>query len=207
MTILTRHVMKPPMFTGLIEDTGLIHSYSNNKLVLTSPFEAKTIMIGESIAVDGCCLTVVSKEKGFLSFDVSCETIDKTKMKTYKKGAKVNLERAMLPTTRLGGHMVSGHVDAVGEVGKVAKNKDSVTMTFKFKGQLAPYLIEKGSITVDGVSLTVCDLKSNSFNVYLIPHTWNLTNLHKRVVGDKVNLECDLVGKYVVKNLSVWNKK
>lgn len=189
------------MFTGIITHTGLITAWSPSKS--GGQFSVKPqrkftqIKIGESIAINGCCLTVVSDKNGVLTFDVSDETMRKTAMYALRKGSKVNLERAMRVGDRLGGHFVLGHVDGVGKIKKIKEHKGSVEFVISYPKTFAELLIEKGSVTVDGVSLTVCDLKSNQFGLYIIPHTLNETHLGELRVGDPVNLEFDVLGKYV----------
>jgi riboflavin synthase len=159
--------------------------------------------LGESVAVSGVCLTVVPPlDPATLAFDVSPETLARTTLGGLAAGARVNLERALLPTDRLGGHIVAGHVDATAEVLSVARAGDSWTFTFSLPPALARYAVEKGSIAVDGVSLTIASLRDGSFDVAVIPHTFSETTLGDRKPGDRVNLEVDVLGKYVERLLA-----
>lgn len=193
------------MFTGIIKNTGLIEKWhptkNGGRLSVKTKKLFKKIKRGESIAVNGCCLTVLSYKNKILTFDVSDETFKKTTFKNYKKGWVVNLERAMLPTDRFGGHFVLGHVDGVGKIESLKKNSGSVVFSLSCAKKFASLLIEKGSVTVDGISLTVCDLKKNEFNIYIIPHSFKQTNLKNLKNGDPVNLEFDVLGKYIKRNL------
>lgn len=196
------------MFTGIIQQTAKVLSLKETKkkrqLAIIHPRAFKKLQLGESIAVDGCCLTVVDFNKNQLSFDISDETLRKTTMGGYQKGQIVNLERALKVGDRLGGHFVLGHVDSVGHICRVKRNSNSLRMEIKFSKQLSRYLIDKGSIAVDGVSLTlslsrdmVRQAHHVSFGVYIIPHTEKKTNLGFKKEGDPVNLEVDVLGKYV----------
>lgn len=184
------------MFTGIIQTTGKVISFIGNKnggrFVVQTPISLSKIKMGESIAIDGCCLTVISYQNKKLVFDVSDETIAKTTMAKYKKGTLVNLERAMQFGDRFGGHFVLGHVDGVG----IIVNIGSDNITIKAPQFLMKYVIQKGSIAVDGISLTACEPKKNSFKLYIIPHTFECTNLPSKKKGDLVNLEVDVLGKY-----------
>ncbi len=182
------------MFTGIIQAVGKIVSTKKSQLVVSVPFPTNGIKIGESIAVDGCCLTVVKCENKKLAFDVSAETFKKTTLGSYPSGQIVNLERAMRPSDRFGGHFVTGHVDGVGVIQKI---KNGGEMEIESPKSLSRYLIDKGSITVDGISLTVCAPKKNCFTVCIVPHTQKVTNLCTKKVGSSVNLEADILGKYV----------
>jgi riboflavin synthase len=159
--------------------------------------------LGESLAVSGVCLTVVPPlDPKVLTFDVSPETLERTTLGGLAAGARVNLERALAAGDRLGGHIVAGHVDGTAEVLSVAKAGDSWTFTFSLPGALARYAVEKGSIAVDGVSLTIAALRAGSFDVAVIPHTFTETTLGDRERGDRVNLEVDVLGKYVERLLA-----
>lgn len=186
------------MFTGLITHTGSIQSVSKQKLVVRPLLRFPKLVLGESIAVDGCCLTLVRTARGFLEFDLSEETLAKTKMHAYKPGMKVNLERALRVGQALGGHFVQGHVDGVGAIVSLTPKAQSLVMGVSHPKDLRKFMIEKGSVAVDGISLTLSLLPQNRFQVHLIPHTVVLTNLKERRVGDLVNLEADMLGKYVV---------
>ncbi|MCZ7583226.1 MAG: riboflavin synthase [Deltaproteobacteria bacterium] len=166
---------------------------------MESAFPAAEIAIGESIAVDGACLTVVEKGDGFFEVDLGKETLARTTAKTWKPGRRVNLERAMRLSDRLGGHMVLGHVDGVGSVEAIEPGKDFTVYRIRAPKEVARYIIPKGSIAVQGISLTVNEIKGDVFSVGIIPHTTAKTNLSDLKIGDEVNLEGDLVGKYVEK--------
>lgn len=189
------------MFTGIIHNTGIVQNWRFNrhggKLTITTGNKLKKIKLGESIAINGCCLTVVSAQKKSLVFDVSDETLRKTVLGKYQKGKTVNLEQALRPMDRMGGHFVLGHVDGVGKIESIQKKPRSVTYKISYPKKFAPLLIEKGSVAVDGISLTVCDLKKDRFGLYVIPHTLKETHLGSLKVGDAVNLEFDVLGKYV----------
>ena len=189
------------MFTGLIQKTAKVISAPQSKKggVLCLEASFSDVKIGESIAIDGCCLTVTKQQAKKLFFDVSDETMAKSVIGFYKKGRVVNLERALKASERLGGHFVLGHVDGLGRVKKMKRTKGSLQITFMVPGSLAKYVIEKGSVTVDGISLTACEVTSWGFSVYIIPHTEKETNLGFKKVGDFVNIETDVLGKYVEK--------
>lgn len=159
----------------------------------------QNIEIGESIAINGCCLTVVKEEGSHLSFDVSDETMRKTALGTLLEETTVNLERAMQKDDRFGGHFVLGHVDTVGLVKAISEEGGSWRYTISYPKDFAHLLIEKGSVTVNGISLTVCDLTNESFSLYIIPHTLKETNLGELKPGHSVNLEFDVLGKYVAR--------
>lgn len=189
------------MFTGIIENTARVISWQGSrqsgKFVVMPTHTFKKIKIGESIAVNGCCLTVVSDKKKCLEFDVSDETVRKTALSHYKVGTIVNLERAMLANARFGGHFVLGHVDGVGKIKAIKKQIGSVVYVIAYPQKFSHLLIAKGSITVDGISLTVCDLTKSEFSLHVIPHTLKETHLSTVKVGTFVNLEFDVLGKYV----------
>lgn len=179
------------MFTGIIEETGKVKSFDGKKLVIECSKVLERTQIGDSIAIDGCCQTVVSMTQNSFSADVSAETLRITK--GFKAGEEVNLERALTPQTRMGGHIVQGHVDGV------AKYLGS--MTFEISEELDKYIVYKGSIAVDGVSLTVSKNQNRTFSVAVIPHTLENTTLKNLRTGDFVNIETDILGRYVEKFL------
>ena len=191
------------MFTGIIENsarvTGWQPSHKGGRLVVLPARAFKKIKIGESIAVNGCCLTVVACKNKSLEFDVSDETVRKTALAHYQVGTLVNLERAMLASDRFGGHFVLGHVDGVGNIKTIQKQSGSILYTVTYPKKFASLLIEKGSVTVDGISLTVCDLTRSEFSLYVIPHTLKETHLPEVKSGTVVNLEFDVLGKYVAR--------
>lgn len=183
------------MFTGIVEEIGLIKSFDGKKLVVECSKVLEGTQTGDSIAIDGCCQTVVSMTESTFSANVSSETLSVTK--GFKAGEHVNLERALTPSARMGGHIVQGHVDGVG--------KYLGDMTFEIPKELDKYVVYKGSITVNGISLTVSKLDGNIFGVAIIPHTLEFTNLKNLRIGDKVNIETDILGRYIEKFLSTQN--
>lgn len=195
------------MFTGLIEEVGEINtireSASSIKLGIKAAKIMKNISIGDSVAVNGVCLTVTSIEKG--EFDVMPETKRITSLKNLKIGSRVNLERALALGDRFGGHIVSGHVDGVGIVDKVRKDDIAIEFVVKVDTELASKLIYKGSVAVDGVSLTCGEVGTSCFKFYLIPHTQEKTTLTGIREGNLVNIECDIVGKYIQKFINIQN--
>lgn len=189
------------MFTGLIEEVGTVRTLRLEGSTAVTEIEAQRVMEGlregDSVAVNGTCLTVARlSQQGFIA-ELSQETLARTSLGEMQPGSKVNLERPLLPTTRLGGHFVQGHVDGVGKVASIHSEKGFAHYEFSFPAELQPYIVEKGSIAVDGISLTVARLGSHSFQVAIIPHTLGNTNLRERRAGDSVNLECDILAKYV----------
>ena len=192
------------MFTGIVEATGLVRSFQEQadawRLVIEAEAIIDSVQLGDSIAVNGCCLTVVNIEADALSFDLLAESIEKTSIRSVDKGSLVNLERALLPTSRMGGHFVSGHVDGLGSITQIEqKGKDTIMTLAPEDALLLKYVIPKGSITLDGISLTVYEVTDSAFSVWLIPHTLAATNLHNKQVGDPINIEYDLVAKYLEK--------
>lgn len=195
------------MFTGLVSATAKVvarrSSPGGGVLSVERPAACAGAALGESIAVSGVCLTVVPPlDPKILTFDVSPETIARSTLGGLETGARVNLERALLPTDRLGGHVVAGHVDGTAEVLSVERAGDSWTFSFALPAALARYAVEKGSVAVDGISLTIAQLRDGSFDVAVIPHTFAQTTLGDRKPGDRVNLEVDLLGKYVERLLA-----
>jgi riboflavin synthase len=190
------------MFTGLIEAVGeiseMIPSPTGFRLRLATPI-AGELSPGDSVAVNGVCLTAVSCDQAAIHADVSPETLRVTALGSLRPGALVNLERPLRADARLGGHFVQGHVDATGTLDDVRQEGDSFWLTFSYPALLAPYIVRKGSIAIDGISLTVANVDDRQFNVQIIPYTWEHTNLRLARRGDSVNLECDILGKYVVR--------
>ena len=190
------------MFTGLIEATAQVAEVKPTtaglRLRLTTPLAAD-LLSGESLAVNGVCLTVVSADADGVHADVSPETARVSSLGVLKRGALVNLERPLRADSRLGGHFVQGHVDATGTLEEVRQDGDAYWITVKYPPLLAPYIVRKGSITVNGISLTVAGVDDKHFDVQVIPYTWEHTNLHTAKTGDLVNIECDILGKYVVR--------
>lgn len=192
------------MFTGLIEDIGVVERVANRGsglrlAVRTSAIDAKTIAMGESISIDGYCQTVVEIGARGFSVDVGRETLAKTTAGRLRAGDRVNLERAVRLGDRLGGHWVAGHVDGVGEVLRVERSPDFVVFHVDAPAEVARYLIPKGSIAMQGVSLTVNTCEGSAFSVGIIPHTLAQTTLGELREGSRVNLEADIIGKYVEK--------
>ena len=189
------------MFTGLIEDVGTIDALRFNKgsavLSVRTHLSLRSMPFGASVAVNGACLTIVRKTKGTFTVDVSPETLQRTSLETLGVGGLVNLERPMRLQDRLGGHLVTGHVDGIGTVLAITKEGEFTVFTFQVPVRLDRFLISKGSVAVDGISLTVNDRRRNRFSAAIIPFTLQHTNLRARRVGDKVNIETDLIGKYV----------
>lgn len=194
------------MFTGLIEDVGEIKSlrvdHGAAVLRVQTGLSVRAMPLGASVAVNGACLTVVKKGKRAFTVDVSPETLKRTSLEALRAGSLVNLERPMRMRDRLGGHLVTGHVDGVGRVASIEKKGDFTFFTFRVPPRLGRLLVSKGSVAVDGISLTVNDCGHRSFCVAIIPFTLRHTNLRARRVGDKVNIETDLIGKYVQSFLS-----
>jgi riboflavin synthase len=194
------------MFTGLIEATGTVRALvavaGGQRLTIETPLAAE-LTIGDSVATSGVCLTVVAVGDGAWSADVSPETLRVTALGGRGEGASVNLERPLAVGSRLGGHFVQGHVDGTGRIESVTPEGEFYRVRISFPPELAPYFIEKGSVAVDGISLTVASLAGTTFDVQIIPHTWTATTLRDARPGAIVNLECDMVGKYVLRGLSL----
>jgi riboflavin synthase len=194
------------MFTGIVEELGTIAAIEDQGDALRVSVAAQTVLdgvaLGDSIAVNGCCLTVAALGEGTWTADVMQETLDKTSLYGAKPGDRVNLERAVTPQTRLGGHIVQGHVDGVGEILRRTPSEHWEVVEISLPAHLARYLVDKGSITVDGVSLTVVEAGESSFTVSLIPETLARTTLGLRRVGERVNLEADILAKHVEKLLA-----
>ena len=195
------------MFTGLIEDVGEVSSWrlSNGagKLVVKTSLALRKIPKGASVAVNGTCLTIVDKTKGHLTMDISPETIKRTTFGVIRIGDQVNLECPLRLNGILGGHLVTGHVDGIAVIKKIKKDGDFTFFLFQISSRLHRFLVPKGSIAIDGISLTVNSCRKQLFSVAIIPFTLKNTNLHGCRVGDKVNIETDLIGKYVQRLLNV----
>jgi riboflavin synthase len=193
------------MFTGLVEGTGTISSLQPEgdaavRLAIEVPdFMAGECTLGESVAINGCCLTVVEFTDAVWQFQAGEETLSKTNLGELEAGSLVNLERSLKADTRLGGHFVQGHIDGTGQVQKIDRDGEWVRMWFSVPSELSKYMIPKGSVAVDGISLTLVDVEPESFSVALIPHTLEVTTLGQREVGDSVNIEADMLGKYIYK--------
>jgi riboflavin synthase len=192
------------MFTGIVTDLGRVRSIAqrgDTRIEIATAFDTASIDIGASIACSGACLTVVDKGPGWFAADVSAETLSCTTLGEWKVGSPVNLERPLTAAAELGGHMVSGHVDGVGQVRVVRPEGDSKRFTFAAPPELMRYIAAKGSVAVDGVSLTVNEVDGTSFGVNIIPHTQERTTFGAMVQGTRVNLEIDLVARYVARLL------
>ena len=184
------------MFTGIVEELGRVESFDNGRLRIKAATVLEDVRLGNSIAVSGCCLTVVAHGDGWWEADVSTETIGRTSLVRHAVGDPVNLERAVRMQDRLGGHLVQGHVDTVGEIVEPVPD-----LRVRVPAELLPYLVEKGSVTVDGVSLTVVTPLDDGFTVAIIPHTSAVTTLGTKQRGDLVNIEVDVIAKYVERML------
>ncbi len=200
------------MFTGIIESVGVLRSLKKTGtdyavFIETNQLDLSDVKIGDSIAVNGVCLTATQlSEDGFVA-DVSAETVRKTLFGQLKPGSQVNLEKALTATTRLGGHLVSGHVDGIGKV--IERKDDGRSVFFRINAptSLSKYIAAKGSITIDGVSLTVNAVSDNTFELNIVPHTLEETTLKKLALGDEINLEVDLIARYLERLLSAQGKK
>lgn len=193
------------MFTGLIIEMGEIVSIRRRGsaaiLSLKSKKVAPNSEVGDSVSVNGVCLTVINKVGDEISFDLSEETLRSTNLGGLKIGERVNLEPSLTPESKIGGHFVTGHVDAVGKIRKKTKMGNMLKFEIEVPKNLKDFLVKKGSIAVDGISLTIVDILTDSFTVLIIPHTAKITTLGFKNIGDSVNLEADILGKYVVKFL------
>ena len=194
------------MFTGIVEDIGEVKKITDGSkektfFVKVNNIDSSEIKLGESIAVNGICLTVVSVEGDSFSIEASHETLDKTNLSNIGVGSKVNLERALKVNDRFGGHIVTGHIDGIAKVVSIKNVGKSIEYVFEVGKELSKYFISKGSVAVDGISLTVNSVEKNKFAVNIIPYTQTETTISSLEIGDKVNIECDIVGKYIEKLL------
>ncbi len=190
------------MFTGLIEDIGQITAVTKLGDGVRFTIASDTlddIRVDDSIAVNGCCLTAVAVHANTFDVEAVEETLKKTTLGQFTVGARINLERAMRLSDRLGGHLVLGHVDGVGQIVSIEERSTSWWVTVEIPADLERYLIHVGSIAIDGISLTAAELSGNHVSVSIIPHTWKVTTIGQRRAGDRVNIEADLIGKYVEK--------
>jgi riboflavin synthase len=199
------------MFTGLVEELGVVEnvvrhgsrsSDASVHLVIKAPHVGQDALIGDSIAINGCCLTVVKRNRSLLGFDAGSETLSRTNLGRLDEGSPVNLERSLKIGDRLGGHLVTGHIDAVGTLLKRRDEGDWSHFVFRIPTRLARHLASKGSVAVDGVSLTLVNVEADRFSVALIPHTLEQTTLGMLDVGDAVNIETDVLAKYVERQLA-----
>jgi riboflavin synthase len=191
------------MFTGIVEELGRVARVEGPRLTVASEVAVLDSPIGASVAVNGVCLTVVENTENALAFEISEETFDRSTLGGLKAGDPVNLERPVTLTARMGGHMVQGHVDGVGTVTEVVPQEGGTTVRITLPDGLERYVVEKGSITVDGVSLTITDVDDAGFGVALIPHTLEVTTLGALRPGDPVNVEVDVLAKYVERLLDM----
>lgn len=194
------------MFTGLVEGQGTVSALerqSDGILIVLQPdddcFPTAEISIGDSIAICGCCLTVITNADQNLSFEAGQETLSKTNLGQLKVGDRVNLERSLSVGDRLGGHIVQGHVDGLASVDLIDRSGEWVDMWFRLAPELTALMVPKGSVAVDGISLTIVNVEEERFSVALIPHTLEVTTLGQRDVGDPINIENDIIGKYVAR--------
>ena len=197
------------MFTGLIEAVGRVAGVTTSpdgmRITIAVPM-AGELQPGESVAVNGVCLTVTGAATGEMCADIGPETVRVTTLGSLRAGHAVNLERAMRADSRFGGHFVQGHVDAVADVQDVREQGDAHWISVRFPESVASFIVRKGSIAIDGISLTVADLRDTEFDVMIIPFTWTHTNLSALATGDRVNLECDMVGKYVARAVELSSR-
>ena len=189
------------MFTGIIEELGSVRSIEergeNARLVISAQLVTQGTNHGDSISVNGVCLTALDIANDSFAADVSRETLSRSTLGSLRPGAPVNLERAVTPATRLGGHIVQGHVDARGQFAGVEDHGESWTLRIAYPKEIARYLVFKGSVTVEGISLTIAGLTDDHFEIAIIPKTWEVTNLSQLKPGDEVNIEVDIIGKYI----------
>ncbi len=199
------------MFTGLIEEIGIVKSIHQSgksaTLVVAASRVLEDVKLGDSISTNGVCLTVTQFNSNEFTVDVMPETMKRSNLEKLKSGSKVNLERAMKVGDRFGGHIVSGHIDGMGIIKAFKEDDNAIWVSVSCDNEILKYIIEKGSIAIDGISLTVAYVDDMTFNVSIIPMTRNDTTLISRKIGDKVNLECDIVGKYVEKLMGFPEKK
>lgn len=198
------------MFTGIVEETGTIHSIRHGRagirLAIRARICARGAKIGDSIALNGCCLTVARLQRSargaLLHFDLLRETWTRTNLQFAPRGSLVNLERALRVDARLSGHFVTGHIDGIGKIARWERNGADHVLDITSPPEVLRYIIFKGSVAVDGISLTVARVTRNGFRIWIVPHTFEITALRERKVGDAVNLEADIIGKYVEKFLA-----
>ncbi|MCP4097360.1 MAG: riboflavin synthase [Planctomycetaceae bacterium] len=193
------------MFTGLVEEKGIVESItiqgSSADLLVRGALVSVGVALGDSIAINGCCLTVVAIDESCLTFQAGEETLKRTNLGDLVTGSDVNLERSLQVGQRMGGHYVSGHVDGLGVVDEISQDGEWAKYWFRIPAELTRQMASKGSVTVDGISLTLVDVEEERFSVALIPHTLEVTTLGRRAVGDNVNIETDLLAKYVQQQL------
>ena len=199
--------MNGPMFTGIVTDIGevvRVEKRGDTRFTIATAYAPESIAVGASIACSGCCLTAIEMSKskvgrGTFMVEASAETLSKTTLKNWKTGTRINLERALKMGDELGGHMVSGHVDGVGEIISITPEGDSKRFRFKAPADIARFIAQKGSVTLDGTSFTVNEVGGNQFGVNIIPHTQAVTTWGHARVGDAVNIEIDMLARYVAR--------
>lgn len=195
------------MFTGIIEEIGIVESFIKNSNGANITIKCNKVLentkIGDSIAINGCCQTVVELTSNSFSANVSDETLNVTNFNQLKNGHTVNLERALTPTSRMGGHIVQGHVDCIGKFIKKEQLNDFYNLYFEIPNENSKYVIKKGSIAINGISLTIADISDNIFHIAVIPHTYQNTTLKSLLPNDFVNIETDILGKYIEKFLNM----
>ena len=199
------------MFTGIIEDKGKVlrveYRGQEKKLTIELPTYLTEVQLGDSININGVCLTVVQKKEQGIELDMSQETLQKTILSELREGDQVNLERALTLTGRLGGHIVTGHIDGIGEIIEKKKERDFLRLRIRIPESISRYVVQKGSIAIDGISLTVNECQGAEIQLTLIPYTIEKTTLLDKKVGDQVNVETDILGKYVEKLLGQGDKE
>lgn len=194
------------MFTGIIQDIGTVKSIEKDgdwRIVVETDMDLSQTPMGASICCSGCCLTVVEMGDNWFAVEVSNESLDKTVIGSWGQGTKINLEPSLKLGDELGGHIVSGHVDGLAELQSITQDADSYRLAIEVPADLAKFIAPKGSVTLDGISLTVNEVEADVFGVNIIPHTWQKTTLSQRNEGDKLNIEIDMLARYVARQLEV----
>ena len=187
------------MFTGIIEEVGRLERLAGGEIAIRAKKVLEDVALGDSIAVNGICLTVTHFDAAHFTADVMPETVRRTSLAELRRGSRVNLERALTLKSRLGGHIVSGHIDGVGTIAAMREEGNAILLTVRASADILRYIVEKGSVALDGISLTVASVSAADFTVSLIPHTREITNLREKSVGSRLNIETDILGKYVEK--------
>lgn len=199
------------LFTGIVEEIGIVQGVrrgeKSSRILIRANKVLEKTNVGDSISTNGVCLTVTKLNGNTFEFDVMAETLRRSNLGELTVGSKVNLERALSMDSRLGGHIVSGHIDGVGQVTSFIKEDTAIWVTIKANANILKYVIEKGSIAIDGISLTVAYVDEECFKISIIPHTSQETTLISKSIGNTVNLECDVIGKYIEKLLGVNTNK
>lgn len=189
------------MFTGIVEETGIISNIIPNsdgiEIIVKASIVMSDLKINDSISCSGICLTVIELQDSSFKVQLVKETLNRTNARIWKQGNIVNLERALLPTSRMGGHIVQGHIDSVTKIKNITSDDKSAVWTFELNNKINKYIVKKGSICLDGISLTIANKLKDSFSVALIPHTLSLTSWNKKKIGDFINVEVDILGKYL----------